>query len=498
MKYEIKYRTKKNIACDEIYSLSHFELINNNYILDLSHLGNLTNIEFPNNLLSTKEPIKFLAKFNIWFNDIKDYKDFLDKTEKDLNIEKINTEENLNKNCFSGDGIEIKRINNLVSYSFNSYYPDFKFGKIEYFKYDPINFCATLSCIISEDVIGNQLLFLTQTELMDLCSQKIRTNNNKELLKLLEFTEDINLKNKDDNHLYFVAAWNNNINALKILKEKGAIFQDDINIAGARHASVLEYLKEINILYVNYKDENGFNPLQQACVLKNNFLYDQEDKESEFTIENITSERIKSISFLINEGADINIENNEGRNALMTAASQSNYELSDKLIELGINCEAISKEGKLFTDYSNNDYYNNYFLFCYKTYFNLFEIFKQIRKEYIKSKDSVVINNLYSNLYVILDLDLDLEEKNIDNNQKQSTNSSDKMNEYYKHQDKCIFLHIKPNEEFIEIVNNLYKEKFTLKSVNIDEYNKMIEAFENVLKIKIFFEKQVNPLLHKI
>ena len=57
---------------------------------------------------------------------------------------------------------------------------------------------------------------------------------------------------------------------MKILKEKGNIFEKDINLAGSRSISVLKYLKENNILDVSFKDKDGYNLLQQSCVLSNN------------------------------------------------------------------------------------------------------------------------------------------------------------------------------------------------------------------------------------
>ena len=124
-----------------------------------------------------------------------------------------------------------------------------------------------------------QLLFKDQKELMELCSKKIREHNNEELKDLLVYVEDINETNNSDNQLYFVAAWNGNIEALKLLKAKNAKINGDINIAGARHLSVLKYLNKENLLNVNYKDKEGYNPLQQACVTKTSMFAEDEEEE---------------------------------------------------------------------------------------------------------------------------------------------------------------------------------------------------------------------------
>lgn len=143
---------------------------------------------------------------------------------------------------------------------------------------------------------------------MDLCSTEIRESNNKRLIELLEYVENIDEKNKDGNGLYFVAAWNNNIEALDILKERNAIFEKDINIAGSRYLSVLKYLKKNEMLDVMFKDKNGFNPLQQICVLNNyTYILLGKNEEEKKELEKTTQERIKCIDFLVNEGVDINI-----------------------------------------------------------------------------------------------------------------------------------------------------------------------------------------------
>jgi ankyrin repeat protein len=499
MLYKIKYRTKDNIRADEIYNLSHSDLVLNDNIVDLTHFGKLTNLVLPDNLLATKEPIKLLAKFNIWFKNIENYKLFLDKVSKDLNLESINTEENLDQKWLGGYGKEIKKIDNLISYAFNSDYPYLKFGKIEYFKYNPIDFCADLSCVISEDVIGNQLLFLTQKGLMNLCSEAIREHDNQKLIELLEFSENIDQKNRDDNGLYFVAAWNSNVEALKILKEKGTIFEEDINISGARSLSVLKYLKENNILNVNFKDENGFNPLQQTCVLSNNTFPFIDECDDDKMLEETVKERLKCISFLVDEGVDINIKNKEGRNALMTAASQSNYDLSDKLIDLGIDCKATSKDGKIFTDYNNNCYYQNYYLFCLQNYSNLFDIYEKIKKEIerVNLKEPSIIETLFNNLYHILNLDNNSEEK-IHYEFENNSISKNLTEEYQYFDDKSIYLNILPTDYFCDIVDTIYKEykkKSIISEENLDKYNEVIRDYEKILSKKIFFNDNNKPSL---
>lgn len=167
----------------------------------------------------------------------------------------------------------------------------------------------------------------------------------------------------------------------------------------------------------------------------------------------------------------------------MTAAAQNNYELSIKLISLGINCEIKSNDGKIFTDYSSNEYYNNYFLFDFKNYDILFSIYKDIKEEYIKNKSNSIIKTLFDNLYYILNLNLNESEKIIKENLT-IVPYNNILDEYSSFQEKCIYLKISPTESFINILISIfkeYKEKNKISDENIEIYNKEIECFQNIL-----------------
>lgn len=478
IKYEIKYSSKEKK--DQSHYVNKSELLKNNYSIDLTELGFLIDVYFPEELLLSDKEISVSLNLNIWFDSIKGYEKFLNERKNSLEIDSVMTEKM--ENGFLDDkGILFERESKYISYKSKISSPSFKFGIIKSFLYDQEEGCAKLNCLISKKITGLQLLFKDQKELMELCSKKIREHKNKELKDLLVHVEDINETNNSDNQLYFVAAWNGNVEVLKLLKEKKAKINEDINIAGSRHLSVLKYLKKESLLNVNYKDKDGYNPLQQSCVIQTSMF--AKDTEEEKT----NKERIASIDFLVKEGVEINIVNNEGRTALMTCASQSNYDLSKKLIDLGADINIECKAGKIFTDYSSNEYYTNYFLFCFKNYNTLYLLYKNIEKDLASIGEFPYLERIFNDLYLILNLDNDDQESRMKCEAGKTPITTKDYREYEK---SALYLHLKIKEDFVNLLENIYKEYKENNSVNIENiyrYNEFINKFEKILKEKSTF-----------
>lgn len=479
IKYEIKYSSKEKK--DQSHYVNKSELLKNNYSIDLTELGFLTKINFPKELLLSEKEINISLNLNIWFDSIKGYERFLNERKDSLEIDSIITK-NMDGGFLDNKGSLFEREGDYISYKPKISSSSFKFGIIKSFLYDQEEGCAKLNCKISKEITGLQLLFKDQKELMELCSKKIREHNNEELKDLLVHIEDINETNNSDNQLYFVAAWNGNVEALKLLKTKNAKINGDINIAGARYLPVLKYLKEENLLNVNYKDKDGYNPLQQACVTQTSMFSEYTEEEDK-----INKERIASIDFLVKEGVEINIINNEGRTALMTCASQSNYDLSKKLIDLGADIEIECKAEKIFTDYTSNEYYTNHFLFCFKNYKTLYLLYKNIEKDLKNKKESPYLERIFNDLYLILNLDNDDQESRIKCEVGKTPITTKNYREYEK---SALYLHLKIKEDFVNLLEDIYKEYKENNSVDIEniyKYNEFINKFEKTLKEKSTF-----------
>ena len=308
-----------------------------------------------------------------------------------------------------------------------------------------------------------------ETNLIDLCSDAIIKHQNKELINLISSSENINEKNKNGHGLYFVAALNDNIQALKILQERKAIFHKDINIAGATNISILLFLKDCNLLDVEYKNDDGRNSLQQACFIASNTDLSS-DNNYELKIN-------KCVHFLIQEGADVNNVDVYGQNSLMNVAKNTLFQLSNKLIHSGINVEHISNEGLLFTDYSFNDFYNHYYLTSFNTYSNMLKIYKKIKTSNNKSEN---ISVLLHNLYIILDL-----------------NNENKKESEIRHQnaafhDACLYLQLKPAGFKTSLLNEIYDkiQKKSLLESDISEYNHDINKYNKIINNLVFLSDQ--------
>lgn len=88
--------------------------------------------------------------------------------------------------------------------------------------------------------------------------------------------------------------------------------------------------KEITVSGANYQDENGNSPLLIASAMENTPL----------------------VSFLLEIGGDVNLENNAKETPIMHAISTNNYRLVEFLIEKGADVTAQTEEGKSVLDFA--------------------------------------------------------------------------------------------------------------------------------------------------
>lgn len=191
---------------------------------------------------------------------------------------------------------------------------------------------------------------MEQKELIELCCHLTRTLENEKLKEKLNELDDINMLNKYGNHLAFIAAWNKNIEILELLiNNKDVEIPSVVSLAGARHLDVLHYLDSKNLLDVTAKDENGFTPLQQAINLRN--------PSCPFgSLEvDLVDERYDCVEFLLENGANVDDQNDFGRTAIMGAANINWHDMVELLIEFGASTNIICKDGKKAEDYASNE-----------------------------------------------------------------------------------------------------------------------------------------------
>ena len=140
---------------------------------------------------------------------------------------------------------------------------------------------------------------------------------------------------KNRGRLEFIAAKNNNLEALKKIVEVSsteAVDMHDRNILFYaiinNNLAMLNYLIEKDFL-VDYRDTYGHSPLSYAI----------DDKSS-----------INIINSLINNGADITTTDSNGNNLLHFAADIGNINLIKKFIKLGVSAKTKNNYGKLPED----------------------------------------------------------------------------------------------------------------------------------------------------
>lgn len=157
-------------------------------------------------------------------------------------------------------------------------------------------------------------------------------------------------KNKQDNTVAAVAAWNGNVWFLEKMHESGLdLSHPNISIYGARHLPVLEFLLSSGNLDVNAKGEDGFTPLQQATNVSSSF-YPVVDREVEAV-------RLGCIEFLLQNGADVNASNDFGRTAAMSAAYIGASVILELLLRYGADASDNLRcnEGKSTLDYADGE-----------------------------------------------------------------------------------------------------------------------------------------------
>jgi ankyrin repeat protein len=185
----------------------------------------------------------------------------------------------------------------------------------------------------------------------------MRTKEEDKALFLLKKHNELihDWKNKYGNSIANVAAWNGCIGILSFLKNLRFCFDlESLSVMGARHLSVLKFLKDNNILQVNAKGDGGTTPLQQACNIADNILGFKMDEE-------LIPECLERIHFLIANGADIDQRNDSNRTALMGAAYIGAYPIVQLLLEYGANCspDIRCEQGKSTIDYAFGEYTEN-------------------------------------------------------------------------------------------------------------------------------------------
>lgn len=475
VKHQIKYTTIDRIT----HSIAVFEKNNS---IDLTFLGEITQLRLPNSILKSKEKIKISVYFNIFFHHTKDYFNFFSN-----NATLPNSFLTFNNN-YKLDNFSDCIIKNENSIFFspekncdNEILNNKKFGDIKEYKYDFNKHCAFVEFYTSKQIMNTHLYFNNQYHLVERLSKAIRKNKLNYLKTFYTFLENKNLKNKDNNSLAFVAAWNGNLNALKFLYENGSEIDGYVSIAAARHLHILKYLDNNGLLKVSFRDENGFNPFQQACNIGNTFY-------SEISHTKI-QERLLCIDFLLSKNANINFKNNFGRTALMTAANCNSSILVNHLLQHNADVDIVCNDGKRAIDYSNCisiDFNISLEHLNYKKLMNLRLYIKNIpNKKTLKFSTKNKLDNLLDNLSLILDVE---NYRNISIPIEEDTFKT----EFAIF--KCLHNHI--SNEFIneiEFIINYFKTNHNLDNYDFKNYNYFINEFNKILDKKTN-KKKLIPL----
>ncbi|WP_338853974.1 ankyrin repeat domain-containing protein (plasmid) [Alteromonas macleodii] len=191
---------------------------------------------------------------------------------------------------------------------------------------------------------------------MEKASIHMRLNEESEALKIIK--QNIYMvqewKNQYGNSIGNIAAWNGCVEVLECLYQNG--FEFDINtvsVIGARHLKVIKFLNGYGIFNANAQAEHGTTPLQQACNIADAIGYKFD--------EDLVSESLKRIRYLIALGVDVNQRNSDGRTAVMGAAYIGAYPLVELLIEYGADCSGNIRcnRNKSTIDYAFGEYTEN-------------------------------------------------------------------------------------------------------------------------------------------
>ena len=470
--HKIKYSTISETQ-------KYISVLEQDNCIDLTFLGEITQLRLPNSILKSKKEIKISVYFKIFLKSSEDYFNFFSNNATLPNS--FLTAADDSRLCDSSDYIIKKE--ESVFFVPSNYYNDKisknkKLGNIKEYKYDFNKHCVFLEFSTSKDIMNTHLYFNNQEHLIEKLCNAIRKNKLKYLKTFYTFLENKNLKNKDDNSLAFVAAWNGNLNALEFLYENGTDIDDNVSIAASRHLHILKYLDDNGLLQVSFRDENGFNPLQQACNIGNNFSSNISESE--------IKKRLLCIDFLLSKNANINLKNNFGRTALMTAATGSSSLLVNHLLQNNADVDIICNDNKKAIDYSRFGTISfkialNHFY--YKKLMNVRLYIKNIpNKEMFKISTKNKLDNLLENLSLILDI-------------KNYRNTSIPIEEDKFKEEFAIFkcLHHCIGYDFlreIESIANYFKINQHLNNYDFDNYNHFINTFNNILS------KQLNK--HKL
>ena len=138
--YTIFYK-KEFDPNDYSFSITEDEMIDNQFIVDISKLGNISYFWFSDAFYENKQEIDFTASLNIWFSRFYLYKEFIDFVgDKQTDLNQVLTGY---MSIFLKDGI----LFNWVSYSDTK----LKFGKLNFFYYNPEKNNVSISFKIPND-----------------------------------------------------------------------------------------------------------------------------------------------------------------------------------------------------------------------------------------------------------------------------------------------------------------------------------------------------------
>lgn len=171
---------------------------------------------------------------------------------------------------------------------------------------------------------------------------------NKEIIKMLiENGANLDLQNEDKETALMIATEYGEKEIAKLLMEKGA----DVNLqnVSGETAEILEekyrimneekYMKSLEIIGKSEKDlivnaiENGNEEMLKALIEKGaNVNFQDEDGNTALMLA-IEREDEKTAKLLIENGADVNLQNKNGITALMLAMNDDKVEVVEKLIE---------------------------------------------------------------------------------------------------------------------------------------------------------------------
>ena len=204
--------------------------------------------------------------------------------------------------------------------------------------------------IFPDDIFNESSASKEAIHPLEIACRYIRQKEEAEAIKILHEHQAIihGWKNKYDNSIVNVAAWNGCVEVLKYLATISApIFDDpETSVFGARSIKVLEFLNERGLLKPNAIGKHGTTPLQQACNASEHFIPRAD--------ETLIPERLLCIDYLVNAGADVNALNDDGRTAAMGAAYIGAHQFVTRLVELGadISPSIRCNKGKSTIDYA--------------------------------------------------------------------------------------------------------------------------------------------------